>query len=316
MATNNSRLHQANVKDWTQSRLSDAILQDNLPTGQVFYLGQVIESKDPKKANRLRVRIPLVDDIFYHDQNSNYDPTLGNDKLPWCIPANSRFIDTPENGAIVLVGLANPDYPYLTRIWFTAVPGLSNLDMFANTNLTTEKVQQQWSNAEQVTEVRSDSSPTGENRRKIVDTASTPNYDIGIRGKDKNKLLFQKAKSLLVQNENQPNQSYLELSDKALLTAKRIDVLSSNTPNRYEAPVFAKPLFQYETQLTGVLTALLTILTTIPALSPGPLALIPGFPLLPNPAMAPILTSMQGVVQQLIALQQPGVGSSQYIRIN
>ncbi len=318
MPENNSRLLISNATEYTSLKLTEYILGEKLSLGQNFYLGQVIDSSDTEKTNRLRVRIPIIDDIFYRDDKGNLNDTLGHDKLPWCIPSNNRFIDTPENGSLVLVGLFDPENPYLGRVWFSEVGFPTKNKIFdANELKQTETDLKAWENSEKLTGVKYNFSPTNKNRTRIKSKTNSTNYEVGVKGKDKNLLLFEKSKTTLVQNLGDKKETKIELTDKASITSKNIEILSTNTLFRKENPVFAKPLFLYETKLLVILQAMATLLSTVPALTTGiPLVFIPGTPLLPNPAFAGIVSQLASLQADLERLKVPGQGFSKYIDIN
>jgi len=183
-----NRTANTNPKDLLTTKLLDKIREgySNLPT---FHFGQVIMSSDPQNANRLKVRVPLIDDIFYYDTNGVLQDGIGDDELPWCISSNNRFINTPENGSVVLVGFFLTDTPYNGRFWISAIEELSGTDLFDSKSLVEETTSKAWQNAEDNIEIEFNSSPELRGRKAIKSKSKTTHYPVGIRGKDNNKLL-------------------------------------------------------------------------------------------------------------------------------
>jgi len=317
MIENNSRVASSNSKSFLETKLTDLILKENINSNQSFYFGDVIDSVDDENGNRLRVRIPILDDVFYYDDQGNMQEKIGDDLLPWCVPFDSRFIHTPENGSVVLVVLFNPDTPFLGRMWFAPFSGNSQNNEIFNVERLKEEVvnKRAWELAEKNSGVRYNFSPTNSNRKEVDTKKKKINYKIGIRGKSKNKLLFDEKSTTLVQNENDSNESKIVLDEKAKITSKEIDILSTNSKKK-ENPVFAKPMFQYETKLLTIIQAILTTLSSVPALSTGPACLVPSSPLTPNPAFNTILSQVIQLKSELEKLKLPGNGSSKYITIN
>ena len=85
-----NRTANTNPKELLTTKILDKVREGytNLPH---FHFGQVIASSDPMNANRLKVRIPLIDDIFYTDDNGVVQDGIGDDDLPWSVPSNNRL---------------------------------------------------------------------------------------------------------------------------------------------------------------------------------------------------------------------------------
>jgi hypothetical protein len=200
-----SRLSAANPRNKIRSFLIDSMSSGTDLSNFPFFLGQVMNSDDPENGNRLQIRIPIIDDIFYTDENGKkVDDSKYDSDLPWCMPPNNRFINTPENNSVVLVALFNRNTPYNGRVWITAFEELSNLNVFDVDKLVRDSVD--WDNAENVIETAYDNSPGLRGRETWKARNSTINYQVGIKGKDKNKLLFDKEKTILIQNEETQNE--------------------------------------------------------------------------------------------------------------
>ncbi len=318
MPENNSRIQQSNLKDLVKTRLTEVITKESsTSTGAIFYLGQVISNADPLKGNRLKIRLPLIDDIYYRDDKGNDDQSAGDANIPWCLPSNTRFIETPENGSVVLVALFDVDNPYLGRIWFNSISDETLKAIFEPESLEGEKVDDvAWTNAEKFSGVKYNFNPATNNRKRMKSNTRVTNFQVGIRGKNKNHLLFDEAKTTLIQNKGEDTESVLELTDKFSGRAKTLELLSTNTPKRKENPVFAKSYFEYQTTLIGILQNVVNLLNTVPALSPGAPVLVPSTPITPNPAFANIVAQITKLKTKLEKLKSPGEGASQYLEIN
>lgn len=304
-----NRLKAARPEDKARTFFLDG-LSAGIKTGNFpFYFGQVMVATDPDNAGRIKVRIPLIDDVIYQAENGTKgDDSAKDNNLPWCIPANTRFINTPEVNSIVLVGLFNSDKKYNGRVWFTAIEELSSTDIFDPARLTRENGT--WEDAENNIETSYDATPGLRNRAAWADRSSVVNYKVGLRGKNKNKLLFDQSMTTLVQNEDEREEAKLELAKNSLLTAQYINILSNLSDNKYSA-VFAEPLFSHIEKIHSLIENILTILMS----SPGMLGQIP---VTANPSFA---SQSQIKLQQLKSdfrtkLNPENKGKSKYIKIN
>lgn len=279
---------------------------------RVFYFGQVIDSEDPDNANRIRVRIPLIDDAFYYNDSGELTNTEGHDKLPYCIAAHGRYVESPENGSVVLVGLMDPSSPFAGRIWFAASNELSSTDLFDKERLNEEiDSNTAWENVEESIGVNYNNTPGKGNRSSIQSKKKKVNYKVGLRGKDKNKLLFEEGKTTLVQNEGENNdESKIELTEKFISNAKEFEFLA-NQSNKKHQPVFADPLFTFMQSQLNLLNQIITLLNT----SPGTTT-YPGSPVSPSPSAPSIQASYQKLTLDFNKLKQKGEGHSKYITIS
>ena len=302
-----NRLISAHPQDKVRTYLLDSI-KSGVESGNFpFYFGQVMISLDPKNAGRIKVRIPLIDDIYYKEEDGRkLDDSSIDSELPWCIPASNRLFHVPEVNSIVLVGLFNDQKFYNGRVWFSAIEGLSSLDVFSPERLTKEN--SEWENAEDNIETFYDATPGLRNRAAWNARQSTINYQVGLRGKDKNKLLLDQGKTTLIQNEGENNEAKLELAVTSQLIAQYINILSSKSDQKFE-PVFARPLFDHLTKIQNLLSTILTILST----SPGTIGITP---VVSNPGFASCQSTMTTLQTDLVNLKKPGEGFSKFIKIN
>jgi len=301
-----NRLTSSNPQDKLRTFLVDSLTSGQSTYNFPFFLGQVVNSKDPLNANRIQVRIPLIDDVFYLNEENGLieDDSLKDKELPWCISSNNRFINTPENNSIVLVALFNRDNPFSGRVWLTAFEELSNQSLFSKLG----KESFDWNNAEDTIETAYDSTPGLRNKEGWKERSYDVNYKVGIRGKNKNKLLFDKDVTVLVQNEGLNNESKIELGDSMKLKSKSFEILSSLSNENF-SPVFAEPLFNHLDRLESCINQILVTLIS----SPGVAA---GTPVVANPVFGSIKTNLIQIKQDLAQLKLAGKGKSRYIKIN
>lgn len=281
---------------------------NNSTSSRAFFFAEVISVNDNTNTNRLKVRIPVIDDIFYLDKNGDMQEGIGDDNLPWCISANSRFLSTPEEGSIVLVALIEPKTPYFGRIWFSAISEETKSVLFSPDTLKEELFgENNWKNTETVSDLAMSATPGERGRKKSVPRNGKIVYPTGIKGKDKNKLVFDKGKTTLVQNEKEKGESKLELTGDALLTAKKLNLLSSNS-NRREQPPFADPLFAFLGEMLAFDNAIVQLLATCPGI--GNLA----FNVAPSPQAPQLVAQGRQLQVKLEKLKQ--TGKSKDITIN
>jgi hypothetical protein len=281
---------------------------------RTFYLAQVIDSNDPKNANRIKVRIPLLDDPFYLKDNGDLSEDSGHDLLPYCIPAHGRMIDTPENGSVVLIALLDPQQPHFGRAWFSAVPELSSKDIFDVSRSSEESTTGVWDNAQASLNTRYNNSPDQPGRPIFKSKDKTKKDKVGLRGKGKNKLLFEEEKTTIIQNEKvNKKESKIELTEDMKLTSQKFEILSSNS-NQKLHPMFGDPNYTFQQSLLNVMNQIVTLLST----SPGLYVLLPPtpIPVLPSPVAASIVASFQKLNVDFQKLKLEGQGQSKNLLIN
>lgn len=275
-----------------------------------FYLAQVIDSDDPKNANRIKVRIPLLDDPFYLEENGELSATSGHDKLPFCIPAHGRMIDTPENGSVVLVALLDPKNPYFGRVWFSAVPEMTATEIFSSDRLNEELLSSAWDNAQAAINTRYNNSPEQAGRPALKSKSKIKKDKVGIRGKDKNKLLLEEGKTTLIQNEGvNKKESKLEMTDEMKLLSQAFQILSSKSNKRLH-PMFGEPNYEFQQSLLNLLNKIVVLLNTSPGI--GNL----GVPVAPSPVAATIQADFQKLSLDFQKLKLKDQGMSGNIEIN
>jgi len=303
------RIRIANPRELIASAIVDNRVERNTTPLGTFYLGQVRNVTDNKNANRIQVRIPLLDDSLYYNKNAQLDEKQGDDKLPWCIPALGRFIETPEVNSVVLVALLDSSTPFGGRIWFTPIKQIYKKNIFSELK-PEEEGEKAWKLIEENFEIIREHYPNRKGN-KIVNKKSTINFLVGVKGKSNNKLLFEEKSTILIQDEGKLDEAKLILSKLIELKGKNIDILSSNSTKEHR-PVFADPLFDHLTQIQNLLSQIATILSL-----PGKIVLpIPGYDIAPNPSVVALTAAVAQTAISLTKLKIPGSGKSMYIKIN
>lgn len=306
------RIPTSRPEDLVKTKITDMIVSGSSPgKNRTFYFGQVVDSIDPKNANRMRVRIPLLDDVFYLDDKGQLSETAGHDKLPYCISAHGRYVEMPENGTTVLVGLMDPSNPFLGRVWFTAVEELSDTDLFDKSRLKEEPDPSvAWPNVEKAVNVRYNNTPGVRGRAAIQSKKKQTNYKVGIRGKSKNKVLLDEKKIVIMQDEGESTESSIEVAKNLLIHASdEIEILSDKNSNKY-APMFGDPNYKFQQSLLSLINQIVTLLNS----SPGTGNL--GYPVAPAASAAAIQVAYQKLNVDFKKLKQKGQGHSKQIKIN
>jgi len=301
------RIRASNPGQSIASAILDSSVENNYTALSVFHFGQVISVSDDKNSNRIKVRIPLLDNSLYYNEKGQLEDNSGDDKLSWCIPAFGRFIETPEINSVVLVALLDPTSPFSGRVWFSAIKSMSSSDLFSELKGEIEG-EDAWALVEQALEIKREQFPN-EKGNKINKKKSAVNFKLGIRGKSNNKLLFDEKETTLIQDEGKDSESKLVLSKLVLLKGKNIDILSSSSTKEHR-PVFADPLFDYLTNIHNILMQIATLL-----LSPGSISVpSPGAPIAPSTSAPNILSK---VISEQLTLEKLKInGKSKYIKIN
>lgn len=297
--SNKTQIGAANVKDNLNAKLLSFLVNSKNEYTRIFYFGQVVINKDDKNANRVKVRIPLIDDIFYKDVSKE----VGDSNLPWCIPTNSRFVTTPENNSIVAVILSDPKTPFFGRIYIDSITDLSATDLFEK--LTPEEQSlSNWLNVQDSLGINIGVPNSN------IDAKANINYNVGIRGKGKNKLQFTKDETLLVQNYKDKNkESLVRLNENIEINSSdKIDIISKKGRNTKYHPVFDKTLFDYLDKQNRMIQKIVMLLNTVPAIAPI------GGPCTAGPQASQLVSELTSLKLELKKLKQ--MGYSEKITIN
>jgi hypothetical protein len=314
----NNKLALGRAESYARSRLMDLVTgQDNDPFSRVFHYGLVINNSDSSNANRLRIRIPLLDDVLYQDEDGQIrDSNKGDDLLPWCLTAFGRLIETPEVNTVILVAIFDPSSPFLGRVWFAPVPELTKTSLFDPTRLNRE-LSKNWSNAETAIETSFGSTPGKKGSREISSKYNEDvKFPVGIRGKDKNKILLNKGKTSITQNEGENNESRIDLSEKVSIKSLNLELLSTQSTSGDQNPAFGKSVYDFFDKILSLQNSILSTLSSTPSFNGGPGTPSTPIPNLPNPTMASLLAQCIQLQAELGTLRQPGQGLSQFLKIN
>ena len=295
-----SKITNANLKDSLHANLVTQILDQGSSYTRILYFGQVISNNDPKNLNRIKVRIPIIDDVYY----ANNTKENGDDTLPWSLPFNSRFIETPEVNSIVYVLLSDPKTPYFGRIYFDSVTDLSATDLFEKLK-PEEQALSNWLNAENSLEITIPK-PIPNNKFNATQNIK---YQIGIRGKGNNKLEFNQTSTTLVQNyKDKDKESLLNLDvNSKLEAADELRVVSKKGTKKEYNPVFDDELFKHLDNHINLFMKIVLLLNSVPATSPtGPCTAAPN--------AGQLISELKSLKQSLITFKRDG--SSKKIIIN
>ena len=176
--------------------------------------------------------------------------------------------------------------------------------MFDTDKLVEETTTGAWQNAEDNIEIEFNNTPELRGRKAFISKTKTTHYQVGIRGKDNNKLLLDKGITTLSQQDTS-----LILTEDADLSAKEINILSSQDSVK-QKPVFADPLFSFLDSTLSLMNQILLLLAV-----PGEIILpVSGSPVGPNPSLSSVVASLQQLKLQLQDLKQDG--ASKHIKIN
>ncbi len=256
-----SRIAQSNPEDSIKSKLVDSLYNHKNESNRIFYFAQVISNEDPFNLNRIKVRIPVVDDIYYINQTK----AQGDTNLPWCLPESSRFINTPEQNTIVVVAIFDPKIPFFGRLFLDCITDLSTTDLFEKLS-PEDKTQSNWLNANKTLEINNPK-PKKDNEYEVLNKVK---YPVGVRGKGKNKLQFNEKDTLLTQNhKDKDKESYLFLEEnKSTLEAANELHLKSKKGDKTEFNVvFDKKLFDFLEKQNRMIAKLVAQFNSIPAKS-------------------------------------------------
>lgn len=300
------RVRTSNIEDYIKGKILDYAMDNSESNSRVFYYGIVINNNDPKNANRIQVRIPLLDDHYY----LNRTKTDGDKVLPWCNPISRNMLSTPENNSIVGIALFDPATPYWGRMFIDGFTDLNEKNIFDSSRLTPEiNTYNNWNNVENVHNVIMKNRPKNDND---YNSSTNVNYPVGIKGKGNNKILLDDTSVYIVQNENvSGKQSMLKFTDSVNLTAANVLELLSSTGNRtHYHPVFHKPLYDQLSLMNNMIKSIVTMLNGTPALQAN------GSPCVPSPDAVNLITNLAEMYNGFNQMKIDGNGASAKIFIN
>ena len=299
------RIRTSNLEDYISGKIINQTTQQNENSTRIFYIGIVINNIDPLNANRIQVRIPSLDDIFYINKSNEE----GNKILPWCIPINRNFISTPENNSIVTISIFDPKTPYFGRKYYDDMTSLSYDNIFDSKNLNPEtNTYNNWDNVELMHNFTLNSKPKINNE---YNSKNNINYTVGFKGKGNNKIFSDKDSIQLHQNENTDKHSYIKLTDNIdIHAAKNINLISDAGNSNYYHPVFDSPLYDYLNEMNSMIKSIVTVLNSVPSLAAS------GTPNAPSPNAVQLINTLTQMYLKFNQLKIEGTGASKEIIIN
>jgi len=299
--SNMTKIGGSNIKDNFNAKILAFLANNTIEYTRTIYLGQVMVNEDAGNLNRVKIRIPLIDDIFYKDVSKQE----GDNSLPWCLPISSRFVSTPEANSIVIVLLADPKTPFFGRIYLDSVTDISATDLFQK--LTPEEQSlSNWLNVQNAFEINIPT-PLDE---KGYNVKKNTKYKLGIRGKGKNKIELDETKISISQNYQDKNkETSIELTENLdIKSSDEINITSKKGRKKNYHPVFDSTLFDYLEKQNRMIQKIVTILNTIPAIAPI------GGPCTAGPNSSQLITELTTLKGELKKLKQ--IGYSEKITIN
>lgn len=293
-----SRILAGNFEDALRAKLVNSTIANESLHSRIFYFGQVISNSDPKNLNRIKIRIPTIDDVFYVGKTKDE----GDASLPWSLPISHRFIDIPEVNTIIIVAIFDTKTPYYGRVYFDTVTEVSSTDIF---NRVTPEINSlsTWENVETAYNIN-----INKPKPNAYDAKQNVIYNTGIRGKGKNKILFAKDFTLWIQNEgDSQNESSIKQSQNIDIdSSDLINITSKKGGTRYH-PIFHTPLYNYLSIMNQTIQKIIILLNTIPAKSPSG-ACIPG------PNAKQLINQLQKMSSEFSKFRN--IGNSKKITIN
>jgi len=255
-----NRITGSNPEDLLSNNLLSKVVDNESIVSRVFHFAQVISNQDNNgNQNRIKARIPLLDDVFYVGKSKEE----GDKLLPVCIPFSSRFLEIPEVNSIVLVAIFDSKVPYLGRMYFDSFTELSQLEYFKRL-MPNDVLLSNWDLVEKILSINIKSKP------KQNELDSTPNidYNVGIRGKGNNKILLNKDSISMTQNLNSELSSFSITKNIDVNSSNELNLLSKKGTEQKYHPVFDEELFSYLSEMNNVIKKIITALNTIPGISP------------------------------------------------
>jgi hypothetical protein len=268
---------------------------------RVFYFAQVIDNKDSDNLNRIKVRIPVIDDDYYVGKTKDE----GDKKLPWSVPFSNRFLNVPEVNAIVMVAVFDTKVPHFGRMYFDSFSDFTTSEYFDKLS-PEDKLLSNWALIEDVFGINIKGKPKTDGEYNGKDNI---NYKVGIRGKGKNRILLDKENIEIIQNkDDSKKESKIVISENINVDSSDIiDVKSKKGKKKTYNPVFDDPLFDYLSDINKLFQKIVILLNTVPAISPsGPCTM--------GPTASQVMTEYTNLMQSLQKFKRDG--SSEKININ
>ena len=293
-----NRITGSNPEDLLSNNLLSKVVDNESIVSRVFHFAQVISNKDSNNQNKIKVRIPSLDDVFYIGKTKEE----GDKLLPVCIPFSSRFLDVPEVNSIVLIAIFDSKVPYLGRMYFDSFTELSELEYFRRL-MPNDTLLSNWDLVEDILNINIKSKP----KKNELDSNPNIDYNIGIRGKGNNKILLNKDSISITQNLDNDLSSIGLTKNIDVNSSDELNLLSTQGTSQKYHPVFDEELFDYLSEMNNVIKKIIISLNTIPAISPVG-------PCFPSPQLKALKIEVQKLGLSFSKFKSNG--SSKKIKIN
>lgn len=288
-----NRISNSDFEENLRAKVVNTTIVDENTHSRIFYFAQVVSNKDPKNINRIKVRIPVIDQIHYGGTKEE-----GDAKLSWCLPVSNRFLNIPEVNSIIVVAILDPKIPHFGRLYFDNVTGFSTEDIFKN--LTPQSTLSNFNIIEDALNIKISGKP----KEKEFNGKENIEYPVGLRGKGKNKFVLDKESSLWEQNK-----SFIKLTNDLmeLQSDNNINIFSSKGEETKYNPLFHSPVYTYLSDVNKMIQKIVVLLNGVPALSKSG-------PCLPSPSAPQLISSLKLLSTKLAQLRKDG--HSKKIKIN
>jgi hypothetical protein len=295
-----NRITGSNTEETLRNKISSTVTTESL-SSRVFFFAQVINNIDPNNLNRIQVRIPVIDNDYYVGKTKDE----GDKNLPWVAPFSNRFLDVPEVNAIIMVAVFDAKVPHFGRMYFDSFSDFTTSEYFDKLT-PEEKLKSNWALVEDIFGINILGKPKNTDEFNAKENI---NYKVGIRGKGKNRILLDKESTNIVQNFNDKDkETAIVLTENVDIdAADEIYVTSKKSNSDLYHPVFDDPLFDYLATNAQLLQKIVTVLTTIPAISPAGNCI-------PGPSSGQLTAELQKLSTELQKFRNNG--SSKKININ
>lgn len=296
-----NRITGSNYEESLKAKLVNKAIESESLLDRIFHFGQVISNNDPKNLNRIKIRIPEIDDALYVNKTKEE----GDASLPYALPISHRFVEIPEVNSIIIVAIFDPKIPYYGRMYFDTITELSDKDIFERI-IPEQNSLSDFDNIEKAFNVKLNFKP--KNADEFNGTAKV-DYEMGIRGKGDNKFVLDKDFCYWSQNESDSSKrSSIKLNEDPVFTAANtMQLISTKGSGTKYNPIFHSPLHDYLASINKVLQKIVMVLNTVPAISPvGPCT--------SGPMASQLISSLQILATDFTKFKQ--VGHSKKLIIN
>jgi len=297
-----NKLQGVNIVDKVKKSIADNLLKTNEKMNHIFEWGVVV-AYDEENANRIKVRIPILDDHFFKSKNVEDDIK----KLPWCVPSNKRIIETPEVGSVVLVGLFSIQDVFNGRIWFDVID-------YVDSNVKDDDVKRLdvnptgkkgWEEMEKVVKRKYNVAPGVRNGDEFKTKNQKAVKKVILKGKSKNALILDEKSTKIIQNKGDKEESFIDVTENVEVSSSDHIKILSKKSTRKEKPIFAQnfiDLFQKALDFNQFLVQLL-------AAGAGNTTTT-GAPITPSTQVPSLLQKQIAIQTEFEKFKQQGVSSN------